>query len=160
MTQINDIATAVVTYNTRRTFYCWEDEDNDACTAMGNAQKPTPRTRHIDIKYFWVREQVELGEITMTYCPTDKMLADIMTKPLPINTFERLRSQLRIVDINEIIEKNQNSFRWSEGVMICSFIIWINFGQSFYFIINNNNLGWRNRRWINLGRRIWRWVPS
>jgi hypothetical protein len=27
-------------------------EDNDACTAMGNAQKPTPRTRHMDIKYF------------------------------------------------------------------------------------------------------------
>jgi hypothetical protein len=27
-------------------------EDNDGCTTMGNAQKPTPRTRHIDIKYF------------------------------------------------------------------------------------------------------------
>jgi hypothetical protein len=27
-------------------------KDNDACTAMENAQKPTPRTRHIDIKYF------------------------------------------------------------------------------------------------------------
>jgi hypothetical protein len=27
-------------------------DDNDACTAMGNAQKPTPRTRHMDIKYF------------------------------------------------------------------------------------------------------------
>jgi hypothetical protein len=27
-------------------------EDKDGCTAMGNAQKPTPRTRHINIKYF------------------------------------------------------------------------------------------------------------
>ena len=27
-------------------------EDNDGCTAMGNARKPTSRTRHIDIKYF------------------------------------------------------------------------------------------------------------
>ena len=26
-------------------------EDNDACTVMGNAQKPTPRTRHIDIGF-------------------------------------------------------------------------------------------------------------
>ena len=26
-------------------------EDNDGCTAMGNAQKPTSRTRHIDIEY-------------------------------------------------------------------------------------------------------------
>ena len=34
-------------------------EDNDACTAMGNAQKPTPRTRHIDIKYFSICEWIE-----------------------------------------------------------------------------------------------------
>jgi hypothetical protein len=27
-------------------------EDNDGCTAMGNAQKPTTHTRHINIKYF------------------------------------------------------------------------------------------------------------
>ncbi len=34
-------------------------EDNDGCTAMGNAQKPTTRTRHIDIKYFALCEWVE-----------------------------------------------------------------------------------------------------
>jgi hypothetical protein len=34
-------------------------EDNDACTAMGNAQKPTTRTRHMDIKYFSICEWVD-----------------------------------------------------------------------------------------------------
>jgi len=34
-------------------------EDNDACTAMGNAQKPTTRTRHMDIKYFLLCDWVE-----------------------------------------------------------------------------------------------------
>ena len=34
-------------------------EDNDACTAMGNAQKPTTRTRHIDIKFYAIQEWVE-----------------------------------------------------------------------------------------------------
>jgi hypothetical protein len=34
-------------------------EDNDACTAMVNAQKPTPRTRHMDIKYFALSKWVE-----------------------------------------------------------------------------------------------------
>ena len=29
-----------------------QEAATDACTAMGNAQKPTPRTRHMDIKYF------------------------------------------------------------------------------------------------------------
>ncbi len=34
-------------------------EDNDACTAMVNTQKPTPCTRHMDIKYFLLSEWVE-----------------------------------------------------------------------------------------------------
>jgi hypothetical protein len=34
-------------------------EDNDACTAMANAQKPTSRTRHMDIRYHVLCEWVE-----------------------------------------------------------------------------------------------------
>jgi hypothetical protein len=34
-------------------------EDNDTCTAMANAQKPMPCTRHMDIKYFSLSEWVE-----------------------------------------------------------------------------------------------------
>jgi hypothetical protein len=32
-------------------------EDNDACTAMVNALKPTTRTRHMDIRYFALSER-------------------------------------------------------------------------------------------------------
>jgi hypothetical protein len=34
-------------------------KDNDGCTAMGNTQKPTARTRHIDIKYFALCDWIE-----------------------------------------------------------------------------------------------------
>ncbi len=34
-------------------------KDNDGCTSMGNAQKPTPRTRHIDITYFALCDWIE-----------------------------------------------------------------------------------------------------
>jgi hypothetical protein len=34
-------------------------DDNNGCTAMANAQKPTTRTRHMDIKYFSLSEWVE-----------------------------------------------------------------------------------------------------
>jgi hypothetical protein len=34
-------------------------EDNDSCTAMANAQKPTTRTKHMDIHYFALLEWVE-----------------------------------------------------------------------------------------------------
>jgi len=82
-------------------------EDNQGCIALMHNDIKNKRTKHIDIKYFWVREQVELGEITMVYCPTEDMLADIMTKPLTAKTFEELRSRLRIVDIEEVHEQNR-----------------------------------------------------
>ncbi len=34
-------------------------KDNNACTAMENAQNPTPRTRHMDIKYFSLSEWMD-----------------------------------------------------------------------------------------------------
>ena len=34
------------------------------------------RSRHLDIKHFYVTDQVERGHITIEYCPTDQMFAD------------------------------------------------------------------------------------
>ncbi|KAL7474253.1 hypothetical protein ACHAW6_000235 [Cyclotella cf. meneghiniana] len=36
-------------------------EDNDECTAMANAQKPTTRTQHMDFRYFALAEWVKRG---------------------------------------------------------------------------------------------------
>ena len=45
-------------------------EDNDACTAMGNAQKPTPCTWHIDNKYFSVCEWIERNLMILEHIDT------------------------------------------------------------------------------------------
>jgi hypothetical protein len=42
-------------------------EDNDACTAMANAQKPMPRTRHMEIKYFSLSEWVPIQMQALQY---------------------------------------------------------------------------------------------
>jgi hypothetical protein len=57
-------------------------EDNDACTAMANAQKPTPRTRHMDIKYFLLSEWVERDLMWLERIDTSINLADHFTKSL------------------------------------------------------------------------------
>jgi hypothetical protein len=57
-------------------------EDNDGCTAMGNAQKPTLRTCHIDIKYFALCEWVERDLIHLEQIDTSINIADHLTKPL------------------------------------------------------------------------------
>ena len=57
-------------------------EDNDACTAMGNAQKPTPRTRHIDIKYFLICEWIEQDLMILQQIDTTINMSDHFTKGL------------------------------------------------------------------------------
>ena len=64
-------------------------EDNDACTAMANAKKPTSRTRHIDIKYFSICDWVERDLVKLERVDTTINLADNQTKPLSRALFYR-----------------------------------------------------------------------
>jgi LDH2 family malate/lactate/ureidoglycolate dehydrogenase len=44
--------------------------------------KSHSRSKHIAIKYYYVRQEVKKGRITLEYCQTDKMPADGLTKIL------------------------------------------------------------------------------
>ena len=58
------------------------DEDNQGTIALTKNPKNHSRTKHIDIKYHFVREAVEKKDVRLVYCPTGKMVADILTKML------------------------------------------------------------------------------
>ena len=49
------------------------------------------RTRHINIRYYFVTNRVNMKEIEIEWCPTKDMVADFMTKPLQGSHFRRLR---------------------------------------------------------------------
>ena len=49
------------------------------------------RTRHFNIKFFYITDLIERKEVTIEYCPTDDMLADYMTKPLTGSKFNKFR---------------------------------------------------------------------
>jgi hypothetical protein len=55
-------------------------EDNDACMAMANAQKSTPCTRHIDIKYFSLCDWVERDLMLLEHIDTNINMSDHFTK--------------------------------------------------------------------------------
>jgi hypothetical protein len=57
-------------------------KDNYACTAMRNGKKPTPRTRHMDIKYFSICEWVECNLMHLKQINTSINMADHFTKAL------------------------------------------------------------------------------
>jgi hypothetical protein len=55
------------------------------------------RTKHIEVRYHFSRDNVEKGNIELIHVPTEKQLADILTKPLDQATFARLRGELGVV---------------------------------------------------------------
>ena len=47
------------------------------------------RSRALNVWYFFLTDQVEKGNLSIKYCPTDVMWADFMTKPLQGETFHK-----------------------------------------------------------------------
>jgi hypothetical protein len=54
------------------------------------------KTKHIEVRYHFLRDNVEKGKITLIHIPTHDQLTDIFTKPLDQETFTRLQGRLGV----------------------------------------------------------------
>lgn len=72
--------------------YC----DNMSAIAIAKNPVQHRKTKHIKIKYHFLREAVSEGEISLIHCPTDEQIADIFTKALPKAKFEFIRNKLGV----------------------------------------------------------------
>ncbi len=64
-------------------------EDNNGCTAMGNAQKPASCTRHINIKFFLLCDWVKCDLMLLDRIDTSINMVDHLTKALQPTLFHR-----------------------------------------------------------------------
>ena len=55
------------------------------------------KSKHIEIRYFYIRDMVQRGAIKLEYISTEDQVADILTKPLSRVKFEYFRDKLGIV---------------------------------------------------------------
>ncbi|KAK4327560.1 hypothetical protein Pmani_001967 [Petrolisthes manimaculis] len=69
-------------------------EDNQSTIAMSKNPQFHGKTKHIDIKFHYVREKCIENVIQLVYCPTNDMVAYIFTKGLNKDKFKRLREML------------------------------------------------------------------
>ena len=58
------------------------------------------KTKHIQVKFFFIKDRIDDGEMIIVKCPTEGMWADILTKPLHGKAFRVMRSNLMNCDEN------------------------------------------------------------
>lgn len=59
--------------------------DNQGSLALANSHMQNQRSKHIDIRYHYIRSEIESKTIELKYIPTQDNLADIFTKPVSKN---------------------------------------------------------------------------
>ena len=73
-------------------------QDNQSAIKLTeNGYSSMSKTKHIGIRYFYVKERVDAGDIIIHYKPTEELVADFFTKPLIGNPFYTYRDVLHIV---------------------------------------------------------------
>jgi len=67
-------------------------EDNQGAIALSKNPVCRQRCKHVDIKYHFIRSALSDGKVTIEYCPTEEMVADVMTKPATKFKLEKFKS--------------------------------------------------------------------
>jgi hypothetical protein len=82
--------------------YC----DNQSCIKLSENPVFHDRSKHIEIRYHFIRDRVQKGVVKLKYISTNEQIADILTKGLPKGKFEYLREKLGIVE-NPFLTKRE-----------------------------------------------------
>ena len=68
--------------------------DNQSAIAVSKNGVKGERTKHVDVKYHFVTETVEAGDVLLKWVPTAEQQADIFTKALGAPAFHQFRREL------------------------------------------------------------------
>jgi hypothetical protein len=74
--------------------------DNQGCIALAKNPTHHSRTKHIDIQYHFIREKIEHEVIDLQYCPSQYMVADVLTKALPKVRHKILCKEMGLIEFD------------------------------------------------------------
>ncbi|GIL71452.1 hypothetical protein Vretimale_2694 [Volvox reticuliferus] len=75
--------------------------DSQGALSLGTNSITSVRSKHIDVHHHVVRERVSRGEVVLGYCSTERMVADVLTKPLGEVKFRWCREALGVVPVTD-----------------------------------------------------------
>ena len=88
-------------------------EDNESTISMAKNPQFHGRSKHIAIKYHFIREQVCDNTIELQYCRTNDMIADMLTKGLHAEQFAKLRHMAGIKEMFILSASEKECWRWT-----------------------------------------------
>ena len=71
--------------------YLYQDNQSAILLEKNGKASSGKRTRHINIRFFFIKDRIDKKELSVHYCPTDDMVADFFTKPLQGKKFFQFR---------------------------------------------------------------------
>ena len=79
--------------------------DNQSCIKLSENPVFHDRSKHIEIKYHFIRDVVQRGAVKLQYIRTDEQITDILTKPLSRLKFVYFRDKLGVVENVSLAER-------------------------------------------------------
>ncbi|KAI2496759.1 Reverse transcriptase (RNA-dependent DNA polymerase) [Fragilaria crotonensis] len=76
----------------------YQDNKSTILLAENGKASSGKRTRHINIRYFFIKDRVASGEVKIEHCPTNEMVGDFFTKPLQGMQFMKFRDEIMNVN--------------------------------------------------------------
>jgi hypothetical protein len=73
--------------------------DNQSVIALTKDHQYHARTKHIDVRFHFIRWIIEQGAVRLVYCPTEDMVADTLTKALPSSKVKHFAVELGLTAV-------------------------------------------------------------
>ena len=83
----------------------YQDNESAMKIEMNGRKSCGEKSRHIHIRYFFIKDIIQMENIEIRHCKTDKMLADYYTKPLQGALFQKMRD--RIMGLSDYIDEER-----------------------------------------------------
>ena len=74
--------------------------DNSSTIKLSKNLVMHGRSKHIDVRFHFLRNLTKEGTVELIHCGSEDQIADIMTKPLKLEAFQKLRKLLGVCEIN------------------------------------------------------------
>jgi hypothetical protein len=73
----------------------YQDNISTMLLEKNGKQSSSKRTKHIHVRYFFIKDRVDSGDLSIKHCPTEDMLGDYFTKSLQGALFHKFRAEVQ-----------------------------------------------------------------